>query len=63
MKYTVKNYSDRILFARLCTLINFLGLTLNLLGDLKRQYRYKQTIKTNPAEIRSFPLKKTTYYH
>ena len=45
MKYTVKNYSDRILFARLCTLINFLGLTLNLfeIPVIQRVMTFKST--------------------
>jgi ABC-type protease/lipase transport system fused ATPase/permease subunit len=45
MKYTVKNYSDRILFARLCTLINFLGLILNLfeIRVIQRVMTFKST--------------------
>jgi len=45
MKYTVKNYSDRILFARLCTLINFLGLILNLfeIPVIQRVMTFKST--------------------
>ena len=45
MKYTVKNYSDLILFARLCTLINFLGLILNLfeIPVIQRVMTFKST--------------------